>query len=31
MLKEIGTRARKEIEFMLGDKVFLELLGQSSA
>ncbi len=25
MLKEIGTRARKEIEFMLGDKVFLEL------
>lgn len=22
MLKEIGTRARKEIEFMLGDKVF---------
>lgn len=25
MLKEIGTRARKDIELMLGDKVYLEL------
>lgn len=25
MLKEIGTRARRDIEVMLGDKIFLEL------
>lgn len=25
MLKEIGTRARRDIEMMLGDKIFLEL------
>ena len=25
MLKEIGTKARKDIENLLGDKVFLEL------
>ncbi|MDE1547896.1 GTPase Era [Jeotgalibaca caeni] len=25
MLKEVGTRARRDIEIMLGDKVFLEL------
>ena len=28
MLKKIGTLARKDIELMLGDKVFLRNLGQ---
>ena len=30
MLKKIGTLARKDIELMLGDKVFLENLGLRS-
>ena len=28
MLKKIGSMARRDIELMLGDKVFLENMGQ---
>ena len=29
LLKEIGTKARNDIEMLLGSKVFLELMGES--